>query len=271
MTRRIGQPTLYFSDGVLSIPGYTFEKAFPWQDTGSMTTLAEGSSLKDGSNVLAKIAPANSNGSMCLEREAHLLGRIRTSAERYRTALRMIDFFKIPRENGDCVVLLLMHPGLNILGRYLPPSKVNDLLLADIAKTRPLSIPGDVFMTGDDGIDLMEEMEAFDIMDLATFLEFAIQATHCLEVLHRAGIVHREVRANAFHLNSHTGVVRVVHFGNRAISLENYGSPSSLVLRAFEEVEKLKVKENTRRHRPLSAGGQKLLLLSVFFRFASSD
>jgi hypothetical protein len=37
-----------------------------------MTTLAEGNSLKDGSNVLAKIAPAQSNGSMCLEREAHV-------------------------------------------------------------------------------------------------------------------------------------------------------------------------------------------------------
>jgi serine/threonine protein kinase len=77
----------------------------------------------------------------------------------------------------------------------------------------------------------------------------------------RAGIIHREggfsfsripyyltlpisiVRANAFHLNSHSGLVRLVHFGNRAISLENYGSPSSLVLRAFEELEKLKVKE----------------------------
>ncbi len=37
-----------------------------------MTKLAEGSSLKDSSNVLAKIAPAQSNGSMCLEREAHM-------------------------------------------------------------------------------------------------------------------------------------------------------------------------------------------------------
>lgn len=32
--------------------------------------ITEGNSLKDSSNVLAKIAPANSNGSMCLEREA---------------------------------------------------------------------------------------------------------------------------------------------------------------------------------------------------------
>lgn len=90
--RKLGQPTfptLYYKDGVLSIPGYTFEKvplprfllalrcnllpqAVPWHDTGSLTLLAEGNSLKDGSNILAKIAPAQSNGSMCLEREAHM-------------------------------------------------------------------------------------------------------------------------------------------------------------------------------------------------------
>lgn len=37
-----------------------------------MTLLAEGMSLKDGSSVLAKIASAHSNASMCLEREAHM-------------------------------------------------------------------------------------------------------------------------------------------------------------------------------------------------------
>jgi serine/threonine protein kinase len=37
--------------------------------------------------------------------------------------------------------------------------------------------------------------------------------------------------------------VRLVHFGNRAISLESFGSPSTLVLRANDEPEKLKVKE----------------------------
>lgn len=51
------------------------------------------------------------------------------------------------------------------------------------------------------------------------------------------------MRANAFHLNSHSGFVRLVHYGNRAVSLENFGSPSSLVLRAYEEAEKLKIKE----------------------------
>lgn len=51
------------------------------------------------------------------------------------------------------------------------------------------------------------------------------------------------VRANAFHLNAHSGFVRLVHFGNRAVSLESFGSPSSLVLSTNEEPEKLKVKE----------------------------
>jgi len=49
-----------------------FPQAVRWQDTGSMTVIAEGNSLKDGSNVLAKIAPAQSNGSLYLEREAHM-------------------------------------------------------------------------------------------------------------------------------------------------------------------------------------------------------
>jgi len=54
------------------------------------------------------------------------------------------------------------------------------------------------------------------------------------------------VRANAFHLNAHTGLVRIVHFGNRAVSLEQFGVPSAFVLRAdaFEEVKKIKVKES---------------------------
>ncbi|KAJ6501559.1 dual-domain HisK/Mak2 protein kinase [Mycena vitilis] len=246
MRRKFGPlASLYYRplEGVLSVPGYTFEKARKWQDTGSLTILAEGSSLKDESNVLAKIAPTQSNGSMCLEREAHILGRLAATSDGSRHALRLLEFFNIPRDSGDVVVLLLGHPGLNLLGRYLPPTKINDLLLPDLSRVRPSPSHGDVYMMDIEEPDLLDGVGGFDIMDLASFLEFAIQATHCLESMHRAGVVHREVRANAFHLNSHSGLVRFVHFGNRAVSLESFGSPSSLVLRAFDELEKVKVKE----------------------------
>ncbi|KAG6919550.1 hypothetical protein DXG01_004213 [Tephrocybe rancida] len=180
-----------------------------------------------------------------------LLGRIAKSNGQ-GTALPLLENLKIPREHGDCVVLILAHPGLNLLGRYLPPSKINDLLLAEPSRIRTstsldatVKAEDDISVTSNEGLGEIkeeEEEEEVPIMDLATFLEFAIHATHCLENLHKLGTIHREVRANAFHLNAHSSLVRLIHFGNRAISLENYGSPSSLVLRAQED-DKLKVKE----------------------------
>jgi len=42
-------------------------------------------------------------------------------------------------------VLLLTHPGVNLLGRYLPAHKVNDLLLVESIRTQTISL-GDVVM-----------------------------------------------------------------------------------------------------------------------------
>lgn len=49
--------------------------------------------------------------------------------------------------------------------------------------------------------------------------------------------------------------MRLVHFGNRAVSLENYGSPSSLVFRTFNELEKVKLKEALCYLAPEQTGG----------------
>ncbi|KAI6159530.1 STKc type histidine kinase [Pisolithus thermaeus] len=255
--------TLCFRDNILSVPGFAFEKASPWNDTGSSTLIAEGRSLKDGALVLAKIAPAHSASSVCLQREAHILSKLGESSEALSTTLRLIEFLTVPRADGDCVVLLLVHPGANLLARYFPPSKVNDFLLAEAEGSRQAHHDQDVSLNEEvssvsgatddtqkteeqhddiydsaflplDDLDLHDiegvEEEKYDVMDLASFLEFAIQATHCLDVVHRLGFVHREVRANAFHINVHSGVVRIVHFGNRSVSLEEAGGPSQLVI-----------------------------------------
>jgi hypothetical protein len=92
-----------------------------------------------------------------------------TSSESINATLRLIEFFTIPRNQGDCVVLLLVHPGVNSLGRYYPPMKVNDILLGDISRVRALS-RGDMYMMDD--TDMLEEAEACEMMDLATFLEY---------------------------------------------------------------------------------------------------
>jgi hypothetical protein len=90
------------------------------------------------------------------------LGRMATSSESINATLRLIEFFTIPRAQGDCVVLLLAHPGVNSLGRYYPPTKVNDILLGDLSR-RALT-HGDMYMIED--TDMMEEVEACDILRL---------------------------------------------------------------------------------------------------------
>lgn len=92
------------------------------------------------------------------------------TSESASVTIRMIDSFNIPKDNGDCVVLLLSHPGHNVLGRYFPPSKVNSLLLAELSRPRPVSASGDVYMMGVEEPEF-EDMEPMEIMDLASFLE----------------------------------------------------------------------------------------------------
>ncbi|PMD40314.1 hypothetical protein L207DRAFT_427463 [Hyaloscypha variabilis F] len=50
-------------------------------------------------------------------------------------------------------------------------------------------------------------------MSLQKFLDFAIGAAECIEVLHGQQIVHGEVRGDAFHMNEETGRVSLINLG----------------------------------------------------------
>ena len=100
------------------------------------------------------------------------LDRLLTHSETMNIGIRIIDFLTFPRESGDCVVLLLAHPGLNLLGRYFPPRKVNDILLADTSGAHSNNSSGDIHMLGLDEAETHDEMEVFDVMDLASFIEY---------------------------------------------------------------------------------------------------
>ncbi|KAF2720977.1 hypothetical protein K431DRAFT_225201 [Polychaeton citri CBS 116435] len=57
---------------------------------------------------------------------------------------------------------------------------------------------------------------------LLLFLDFAIGASECLEILHHGHeTVHGELRGDAFHYNLDTGVVRLVNFGSGVRSFEH--------------------------------------------------
>ncbi|KAI1422771.1 putative histidine kinase HHK1p [Xylaria sp. FL1777] len=59
-------------------------------------------------------------------------------------------------------------------------------------------------------------------ISLMYFLDFAIGATQCLELLHhRHGMVHGEIRADAFHYNIQTNQIKLVSFGSGVRSFEH--------------------------------------------------
>jgi hypothetical protein len=103
------------------------------------------------------------------------LGKLSGTPDGNAASLRMVEYLKIPHEHGDCVVLVLAHPGVNLLGRYLPTHKVNDLLLVESIRTRTISL-GDFAMeeapNGEGLLEIGDDMEGYDIMDLASFLEY---------------------------------------------------------------------------------------------------
>ncbi len=98
---------------------------------------------------------------------------MQTSPEALSTTLRLVDFISISRMNGDCVVLLLAHPGPNMLGRYLPLSRINALLLAEPPQPRLSTSQVDAFMGEIGEGSSLRDVESTDTMDLATFLECA--------------------------------------------------------------------------------------------------
>jgi signal transduction histidine kinase/predicted ATPase/DNA-binding response OmpR family regulator/serine/threonine protein kinase len=59
-------------------------------------------------------------------------------------------------------------------------------------------------------------------ISLRHFLDFAIGAAQCLEIIHHGqGIVHGEIRGDAFHFNVETGRVKLVSFGSGVRSFEH--------------------------------------------------
>ncbi|GAB0133861.1 hypothetical protein EsDP_00002255 [Epichloe bromicola] len=59
-------------------------------------------------------------------------------------------------------------------------------------------------------------------MNLEYFLEFAIGAVQCLEIIHHGqGLIHGEIRADAFHFNVEENKVRIVSFGSGLRTFEH--------------------------------------------------
>ncbi|KAH7115194.1 putative histidine kinase HHK1p [Dendryphion nanum] len=142
-----------------------------------------------------------------LEREFQLNRRVVARSDpEFKHFVRPIEFIRLPSKNGSnetLVASVFEAPGPNYL-RELVSFGPNTYKIVhrqdhwEVAQLRPGS-----------GTPLL------------TFLDFAIGATECLEILHHGHqLVHGELRGDAFHF-AESGVVKMINFGSGARSFEN--------------------------------------------------
>ncbi|KAI9158546.1 Hybrid signal transduction histidine kinase K [Paramyrothecium foliicola] len=121
--------------------------------------------------------------------------------------LDLIRLAPVPGDRGVIIVAIYQHPGPNYL------SDVLDLGPAYYQARRQ----GESFITY-----RKEGFKPKDSISLQNFLDFAIGAAQCLEILHHdQGMIHGEIRGDAFHYNLSGGKVRVVAFGSGIRSFEH--------------------------------------------------
>ncbi|RKF65723.1 Peroxide stress-activated histidine kinase mak3 [Erysiphe neolycopersici] len=122
--------------------------------------------------------------------------------------VRPIKLVQLPSQPGDIgplIVSILEYEGPNYL------LKVIDY--------------GPAYYTGrrvGDKHESFRDDTPLEPMELQTFMDFAVGATECLEILHhRQHIAHGEIRGDAFHMNAETGKVKILNFGSGLRTFEH--------------------------------------------------
>ena len=154
--------------------------------------------------VVAKI----STHALREERAYHICKNLSRSVDPHGNHIvRPVDLLRLSSQQGDkgpIVVAIFESAGSNALLRYM-----------DFGPAWYRS--GKVKDEDTDASDTLIEP-----IPLTTFLDFAIGATECLEILHHGQrIVHGEIRGDAFHFNEDLGQVKLINFGSGLRSFEH--------------------------------------------------
>jgi signal transduction histidine kinase/predicted ATPase/DNA-binding response OmpR family regulator/serine/threonine protein kinase len=130
-----------------------------------------------------------------------------TNGDHIVKPLDIIRLAPMAGDRGVIIVAIYEHPGRNYLSRvldlgpaYYQARKQGDALVPYRNESFSLGEP----------------------ISLQNFLDFAIGAAQCLEILHHdQAMVHGEIRGDAFHFNLEQNKVRVVAFGSGIRSFEH--------------------------------------------------
>lgn len=174
-------------------------------DQGSIKSAHTSSS---GMPVIARI----SSHALREERAFHICQNVIRSVDPDGNhIIKPVDLVRLPTQQGDKgfnVVCIFEHPGNNYLQKMVDygPAWYKGRKVGN----RHEAFRNDSFSPG-------------DVVPLQTFLDFAVGATECLEILHHGQrpLVHGEIRGDAFHMNVETGRVKLINFGSGLRTFEH--------------------------------------------------
>ncbi|KAI1003063.1 hypothetical protein K3495_g5139 [Podosphaera aphanis] len=195
-------------------------------DSGSSTsTSSSSSSVGDGGggsdchdetkdNLSFKVIACVSTHILPEERSFHLcknlIRNFDPDGNHFPRPIKILRLLSQPGDKGPFVVCIYEYLGPNFLPRIIDygPAFYKGRQVGDTQKTFRDNAP-------------------LEPIQLQMFMDFAVGATECLEILHHGQkITHGEIRGDAFHMNSETGKVRLVNFGSGLRTFE-YGLTSN--------------------------------------------
>ncbi|CAM1503976.1 Fc.00g015670.m01.CDS01 [Cosmosporella sp. VM-42] len=145
------------------------------------------------------------------ERAFHIAKGLTTTAdpngEHIVKPLDLIRMTPVPGDRAQVIVAIYQHPGENHL---------LDVLDMGPAFYRA-RVTGETFTATRKNYPKIKEQ-----ISLQSFLDFAIGAAQCLEILHHGlGMIHGEIRGDAFHFNMEENKVKIISFGSGIRSFEH--------------------------------------------------
>ncbi|KAK7205297.1 hypothetical protein BZA70DRAFT_277803 [Myxozyma melibiosi] len=159
--------------------------------------------------IMARVSP--SQRSLRLEQEYTVVRHLQRVDPSFTHFIRAFEFFHL-RKTG-AVVSIFEYLGENALVDFSTAMTSTDYV-------------------ADDNHELSSSLAAAAapklVITLPQFLDFAIAAAECLEVLHSAhGMIHGEIRDDAFLYNPESHVVKIIHLGSSTHGAQSRASFSS--------------------------------------------
>ncbi|RGP77989.1 serine threonine kinase [Fusarium longipes] len=182
-------------------------------DTQAITPPASSSSNNphDAPYIEEKVVARLSYHALREERAFHiarsLIANSDPTGQHIVKPLDLIRLNPLPGDRAQVVVAIYQHPGPNYLlevldmGPAFYRARTHGETFTSLRKNEP---------------------ELHDPISLQYFLDFAIGAAQCLELLHHnLGMIHGEIRGDAFHFNIEKGQVKILSFGSGVRSFEH--------------------------------------------------